>query len=116
MLQLHFVMQKVGEVKKSGRVHRREEMSLFFYHLIFVSKAYIPNLGPLGPPILTRDTYPGGGGVGGQLRLYSLAQPSYAGAFAELGNIFNFAVCKIDLATIQGLSTATMLKTPRRKK
>ena len=26
-----------------------------------------------------------GGWVAGQLRLYSLAQPSYAGAFAELG-------------------------------
>ena len=78
-------------------VHPREEISLspqktvafktFFYHLIFVNKAYIPNLGPLGPPIVTRDTCPGGGGwVAGQLRLYSLAQPSYAGAFAELGN------------------------------
>ena len=28
----------------------------------------------------------GAGSVGGQLRLYSLAQPSYARAFAELGN------------------------------
>ena len=55
--------------------------------MIFVSKAYIPNLGPLGPPIVTRDTCPGGWGwVGGQLRLYSLAQPSYAGAFAEFDN------------------------------
>ena len=54
--------------KKSGRVNPREEMTPppnsrvknLFYHLIFVSKAYIPNLGPLGPPILTRDTYPDG--------------------------------------------------------
>ena len=27
--------------------------------------------------------------MAGQLRLYSLAQPSYAGAFAELGNIIS---------------------------
>ena len=35
------------------------------------------------------NTYPGEGGWvggGGQLLLYSLAQPSYARAFAELGN------------------------------
>ena len=47
-----------GSKKKSGRVNPREEMNPS--PLIFVSKAYIPNLGPLGPPIVTGDTYPGG--------------------------------------------------------
>ena len=37
-------------------------------------------------PVLILPRSGGGGWLGGQLRLYSLAQPSYARAFAELGN------------------------------
>ena len=56
-----------GEAKKSGRVKPKEEMNptpqkmveLKINHLIFVRKVYRPNLGPLGPPIVTWDTVPG---------------------------------------------------------
>ena len=64
-----------GEAKKPGRVKPKEEMNptpqkmieLKINHLIFVRKVYRPNLGPLGPPIVTLDVCPGVGGCGCKL-------------------------------------------------
>ena len=63
------------------------------YHLIFVRKAYIPNLRPLGHPVLTWDTCPVGWvGVGGQLRLYSLAQPAMLELLLSLAKLSHYTV------------------------
>ena len=62
------------------------------YHLIFIRKAYIPNLGPLGPPVVTWDTCPGGGG---QLRLYSLAQPAMLELLLSLAISEKYSMCNI---------------------
>ena len=69
MLQKQFYFKKFWQEKQNYLVRltqggcppqENSRVKNLLYHPLFVSKAHIPNLGPLGPRIVPLDVCPGG--------------------------------------------------------